>query len=65
MPPSRLTVIIVNWNSGEFLVKTVGSVLSCSSISPSDIVVVDNNSSDESMGLLSVRYPGVIVIANK
>jgi N-acetylglucosaminyl-diphospho-decaprenol L-rhamnosyltransferase len=44
------SVIIVNYNTGELLKQSVDAALSSTSIK--ELIVVDNNSSDESMGLL-------------
>lgn len=47
---SRLTVVIVNWNAGSRLLECVNSVLT--SDIDADVVVVDNDSSDSSLGVL-------------
>jgi GT2 family glycosyltransferase len=48
----ELSVIIVNWNGGELLRRTVESVISCPPSVDYEIVVIDNVSSDNSLALL-------------
>jgi GT2 family glycosyltransferase len=57
---SRTTVVIVNWNSAEFLDRLFHSLEICS---PSSIVTIDNASSDNSLEILS-KYPHVKTIQN-
>lgn len=60
-PP--VTVIIVCWNSSKFLKECLDSVLH-QSYHNYHIVVVDNNSSDDSVTLIEREYPMVTVIKN-
>jgi GT2 family glycosyltransferase len=49
---AELSVIIVNWNGGELLRRCVESVAASPPSVPYEVVVVDNDSSDESVALL-------------
>ncbi len=52
--PRELSVIIVNWNGGELLRRTVESVVSFPPSVDYEIVVIDNVSTDDSLALLRV-----------
>jgi GT2 family glycosyltransferase len=52
-PP--ITVLVVNWNCGEFLVRCIQSVLRSQPKDPCSILVVDNASTDASVDLLLER----------
>lgn len=49
-----VTVVIVNYNSGEMLLKCIEEVLSCTV--PVEIIISDNASSDNSLHLLTSAY---------
>jgi len=60
-----LSIIIVNYNVRYFLEQCLLSVQdACKNIS-SEIIVVDNNSHDESCEMLAENFPEVVLIANK
>ena len=48
----KLSIIIVNYNSGEYIAKTVNSILNNPPKNDFEIIVVDNNSTDNSLSLL-------------
>lgn len=54
MVKNLVTVVIVNYNSGEMLLKCIQQVLA--STVPVKIIVSDNASSDDSLHLLTVAY---------
>ncbi|MHB8894439.1 MAG: glycosyltransferase family 2 protein [Candidatus Geothermincolia bacterium] len=60
----RTVAVLVNWNSGEYTVPCIESLLN-GQIAPDKIVVVDNGSSDGSADLIANRFPFVDVIRNK
>lgn len=65
-----LSVVIVNYNVRFFLEQCLESVYSSYTTASSgdfriDVTVVDNNSVDDSLTMLSQRFPQVKVIANK
>lgn len=60
----KISVIIVNYNVKEFLANCLQSVKKSSEGVETEIFVVDNNSSDGSMGFLKPRFPEVRFIEN-
>lgn len=56
--PIELSIVIVNWNTGELLRKCVESVKRHPPRVPYDLVVVDNASSDGSADFLRARAAG-------
>lgn len=61
----RLTVIIVNWNTKEFLGRCLSTVLASIIKGNLEVIVVDNHSSDNSVDFISKNFPSVRVIANR
>jgi GT2 family glycosyltransferase len=59
----KVAVVILNWNGKHFLEKFLPSVIACNS-SDSEIIVADNNSSDDSVSFLKENYPNVKIIIN-
>lgn len=57
-----LTIVIVNWNSGEQLKECISSVVAYSAGVVRETIVVDNGSSDDS-ALGITDFPGVTLIA--
>ena len=58
-------IVIVNWNSGKYLLKCVASILLRENeIDISNIFIIDNHSSDNSISLLPVN-PKITIINNK
>lgn len=49
---AELSIIIVNWNGGDLLRRTVESVVAAPPSLPHEVVVVDNASSDDSLARL-------------
>lgn len=62
---ARLSVIIVNYNVAYFLEQCLQSVRSASERFPVEVIVVDNNSRDNSVEMVRQNFPEVKVIANK
>jgi len=61
----KLSVIIVNYNVKFFLEQCLNSVLKAKSLSTEiEVIVVDNNSVDGSLEMLSSKFPKVKLIAN-
>ncbi|OGP57328.1 MAG: hypothetical protein A2V65_04045 [Deltaproteobacteria bacterium RBG_13_49_15] len=60
-----ISVIIVNWNTKELLMKCVSSVYRTLKKICFEIVMVDNGSGDGSVDAVQNQYPDVRVIANE
>lgn len=60
----KVTVIILNYNGLRFLPRCL-ETLHQTNYTPLDIVVVDNNSSDQSLSFLRKDYPDVKIISFK
>ena len=52
---AELSIIIVNWNAGEFLTRCVDSIVNSGIQTPYDIIIIDNASTDNSLALLESR----------
>lgn len=65
MPLYDFSVIIVSYNVQYFLELCIDSVIRALKHIPSEIIVVDNNSSDDSCALVTEKFKDVILIANK
>ncbi|MFH1259984.1 MAG: glycosyltransferase family 2 protein [Elusimicrobiota bacterium] len=63
MTNPKVSIVIVNYNTGELLKNCLDSISSNLSYSSYEIIVVDNNSADGSREMLSV-YPGIKPIFN-
>jgi GT2 family glycosyltransferase len=61
----KLSVVIVNYNVKYFLEQCLLSVIKANSNIETEILVVDNSSSDGSVEYIRQRFPSVQVIANK
>ena len=57
----RVGVIVVNWNSGDLLLPCVESIVG-QTIAPERVLIVDNASTDGSLGDLEERFPQVEVL---
>ncbi len=60
-----LSVIIVNYNVRYFLELCLSSVFASTSLIDAEVIVVDNNSTDESCEMIKSKFPSVVLIANK
>lgn len=60
----KVSVIIVNYNVRYFLEVCLHSVLRAAEGMAVEIIVVDNNSGDDSMEMVRTKFPSVICIAN-
>ena len=61
----QLSVIILNYNVRYFLELCVLSVQKALSTIDAEIIVIDNNSSDDSCEMMKQRFPNVKLIENK
>lgn len=61
---NKLSIIIVNYNTGQLTRACIKSILEQSVAWPFEIVVVDNASADESVELLRSEWPEIKIISN-
>jgi len=57
----KVTVVIVNWNGERFLDRCLSALLA-QTVAPHEIILVDNASSDASLGIVR-RFPSVRLLA--
>lgn len=61
----KLSVVILNYNVRYFLEMCLQSVQAALAGIPAEIIVVDNNSLDDSCAMIKQYFPNVILIENK
>ena len=61
----ELSIIIVSWNVKELLAKCLHSVKKNNSVVPTEIIVVDNASTDGSAEFIKARFDDVMWIQNR
>lgn len=61
----KLSVIILNYNVSAFLELCLQSVQKALANIPSEIIVVDNDSKDDSCAMVRQKFPQVVLIENK
>ncbi len=64
MEETMLAVVILNWNGREFLSRFIPGVLS-SLPGYAELIIADNNSSDDSVAFLQTHYPALRIIQNE
>ncbi len=57
-----LSVLIVNWNTKELLARCLESLFQNSPTCEFEVIVVDNNSGDDSAGMVRSRFPQAVLI---
>ena len=62
-PKIKVAVVILNWNGKKFLEKFLPSVVGYSE--GAEVIIADNNSSDDSVEFLKANYPDLRIIINK
>jgi GT2 family glycosyltransferase len=64
-----LTIVIVNWNSKQLTLECLESIYANKFFNDKpgkiEIILIDNNSSDNSVAELSKRFPKISIISNK
>lgn len=60
-----LSIVIVNWNSVEYLRECIDSILHYTKGIEVEVILVDNASSDGSIAFMKEHYPEVTIIANE
>lgn len=61
----KIAIVILNWNGKQLLEKFLPSIVSYSSIPSVEIVVADNDSTDDSVEFLTHNYPNISIVQNK
>ncbi len=61
----ELSIVIVNWNSWEYIDKCLSSIRKHAADISLEIIVIDNNSSDNSVENIRKYYPYVKLIAER
>ena len=59
-----LSIIIVNWNTKEYLLHCIDSILQKKGSIPMEIIVIDNGSRDRSGEEVKRQFPGLRLIEN-
>ncbi len=59
-----LSIIIVNWNTKEYLLSCLDSIVRCLSAFSKEVIVVDNASSDGSCDTVKTNYAEVSLVAS-
>jgi N-acetylglucosaminyl-diphospho-decaprenol L-rhamnosyltransferase len=59
-----LSIIIVNWNTSKLLFQCLESIYGSEPRSTFEIIVVDNGSTDDSIGMITTNFPDVHIISN-
>ncbi|MBN1480984.1 glycosyltransferase family 2 protein [candidate division KSB1 bacterium] len=58
------SIIIVNWNAVDLLIRCVSSIYDKNNSTDFEIIVVDNFSEDESIHALAKKFPDVKIVVN-
>src|SRR5699024_8851349 len=61
----RLSVIILNYNVSDFLRQAILSVQCAIENIQAEIIIIDNNSSDDSCTMVRKEFPELLLIENK
>ncbi|MEN9523211.1 MAG: hypothetical protein RL065_1588 [Bacteroidota bacterium] len=61
----KVSIIIVSYNVKELLLQTIKSIYATSKMLQFEIIVVDNNSNDESVDAIKNKFNDIVVIENK
>ena len=61
----KLSVIIVNYNVRYFLEQCIISVQKATRAIDAEIIIVDNNSTDDSCDMVKDNFPSITLIENK
>lgn len=61
----KLSVVILSYNVRHYLELCLQSVQAATKDISSEIIVIDNNSSDDSCSVIKLNYPEIILIQNK
>ena len=59
-----ISILVVNWNTRQFLQQCLESIFNQSSDTPFEVIVVDNASTDDSIQMVKTNFPQVTLIQN-
>jgi GT2 family glycosyltransferase len=59
-----VSVLLVNYNTAHLTCRCLESLIEHCGFTPFEIILVDNNSTDESLPILRPRFPSVTILAN-
>ena len=59
-----VSIVIVSWNTGDYLVRCLGLLDSATKGLTTEVIVVDNGSSDGSQAMVAAQFPKVRLIQN-
>ncbi len=62
MEITKAAIVILNWNGKDYLEKFLPSVVQHSKLAQTEIYVVDNHSSDDSIDFIKRNYPEIRII---
>lgn len=62
--PADLSVVVVSWNSAEFLEQCLSAVYSATNGHPFEVIVIDNASADGSAALVREKFPAAKLVVN-
>jgi len=62
MSHPKIAIVILNWNGVKLLQQFLPSIVEFSKNDLTDIVVVDNGSTDDSMQILQNQFPEVKIL---
>ena len=60
-----ISIVIVNYNTGEYLLNCIYSIFQYNHSLKLEVIVIDNNSSDKSLELLDSLKQKIIILKNK
>ena len=60
----KISIIIVNWNAKKYILKCLQSIYEIAKDLETETIVVDNNSTDDSVELIKQTFPDVKLICN-
>lgn len=61
----KLSVVILNYNVRYFLEQCIRSVQTAIQFTDAEIIIIDNNSSDDSCDMVKTMFPEILLIENK
>ncbi|MBT8317035.1 MAG: glycosyltransferase family 2 protein [Lutibacter sp.] len=60
----KIAIVILNWNGEKLLEKFIPSIVKYSKLSTVEIVLADNNSTDDSVAFIEKNFPQITIVKN-